>query len=64
MNIIFKVGNVVQLKSGGEKMTIDKIEQQYKNGVALQGYDCTCVYFIGNVSKVLTVDQLSLALVE
>lgn len=64
MSKIFKVGDVVELKSGGPKMTVEEIEQQYDNGKPLEGYNCICVYFLNEESKSLTVDQLVLKLSE
>ena len=64
MNKIFKIGDVVELKSGGPKMTIEKIKQQYDNGIPLEGYDCFCVYFLNKEIKYLSTDQLTLKTIE
>lgn len=57
---IFKIGDVVQLNSGGEKMTVDDIMQQFDNGKPLEGFDCKCVWFFGTELKSEWFDQLSL----
>ena len=57
---IFNVGDVVMLKSGGQQMTVNEITQQFDNGKPLEGYDCKCVWFIGDELRHDWFDQLSL----
>ena len=59
-NKIFKIGDVVTLKSGSPKMTVDEIKQQYDNGQSLEGYECRCVWFVDTELKTEWFDEQSL----
>lgn len=56
----FKIGDVVELKSGGQSMTVDEIKQQYENAKPVEGYECRCVWFSGKEIKSEWFDQHSL----
>jgi uncharacterized protein YodC (DUF2158 family) len=58
---IFNIGDVVELKSGSPKMTVDEVTQQYdKKANPLDAYDCKCIYFVDDKYHQLIVDQHSL----
>ncbi len=60
----FKIGDVVELKSGGPKMTIVQIKQQYEDGKAIDGFNCYCKWFVDDKPESHQYDQLALKLVE
>lgn len=57
---IFNIGDVVTLKSGGPKMTVDEIVQQYENAKPIEGFNCKCAWFVNTELKTEWFDQLSL----
>ncbi|MBL0026475.1 MAG: DUF2158 domain-containing protein [Saprospiraceae bacterium] len=57
---IFKIGDVVELKSGGPKITVEDVKQQYDNGKPLDGFDCKCVWFVDTELKTEWFDEQSL----
>ncbi len=42
----FNIGDIVSLKTGGPKMTIEEIETLYENGLPSNKYNCCCSWFV------------------
>lgn len=47
----FNIGDIVSLKSGGPKMTIEEIETLYENGLPSKKYNCGCSWFVNGELK-------------
>ncbi len=63
MNNLFEIGDIVQLKSGGPKMTVKKTGTKTNNiGTPLNPiiYECECVWFLDDKPYSKTFDQSTL----
>ncbi len=57
---IFNVGDVVELKSGGPKMTVKDVTQKFVDAKPVDGYDCKCTWFVDTELKTEWFDEQEL----
>jgi len=53
----FKKGDTVKLNSGGPIMTVEKVEDNYLDGIKIEGHEIHCVWFINNEVRDGRFDQ-------
>lgn len=59
---IFNIGDVVELKSGGPKMTVNDVTQKFVDAKPVDGYDCKCTWFVDTELKTEWFDEQSIKL--